>query len=231
MSLAQGDVANARTCFHSLEAFSKPRGLAIDSSTALKLANLAARQGELEFMAEVRKHVQAAVPVDEGAPDAWGSPFLHAELSCALVAGTGGAAEVEEGAKAAAAYFDVVEQFDAAGLTIEWTMLQRVGAALGVAEAEVDEAYFELERRKQQDSAVPIDAVNAVILGCVELKDVGRAIETFDTINSAFGLQPNARSYSAVLSCCLAADQIQGAVSFVNEIKQVRRSSILCTDW
>eukprot|EP01051_Picozoa_sp_SAG22_P031645 SAG22_NODE_12925_length_424_cov_1.553846_1_plen_73_part_10 len=57
--------------------------MALDTATALTLANLAARNGDLDFIQDLREHL-AAAPKPAGAPDAWSSPFLHAELHCAL---------------------------------------------------------------------------------------------------------------------------------------------------
>ena len=56
--------------------------------------------------------------------------------------------------------------------------------------------------------------------GCAQLRDVGRAIETFDSISNTFGLVPNIRSYDGVLQCCIRSGHDTGAMSFLDEMAQ-----------
>ena len=54
----------------------------------------------------------------------------------------------------------------------------------------VDDAYFLLETMHKGAEPVSIGSINAVLLGCAALGDVGRAIETFDAIAEIFELSP-----------------------------------------
>eukprot|EP01052_Picozoa_sp_SAG31_P031341 SAG31_NODE_3310_length_4435_cov_3.950876_5_plen_489_part_00 len=174
---AVGDIDNARICFHALDAHAGPRGMTIDTGSALALANLAAKIGNLDLISELREHMtnSDAIPANS----IWSSPFLHAELEAVL------APSSRADDNNLSNIIETIARFEQAKVPIEWAMLKQVGRILGGTEASVDDAYFKLEQRKEAGLTVPIDAINAVILGCAVLRDVGRAIETFDTVSAS----------------------------------------------
>ncbi|KAG8383040.1 hypothetical protein BUALT_Bualt05G0143100 [Buddleja alternifolia] len=64
----------------------------------------------------------------------------------------------------------------------------------------LDSVYYQLETLSQADPPYKsIAALNCVILGCANIWDVDRAYQTFNAIDSTFGLTPNIHSYNALI--------------------------------
>lgn len=55
---------------------------------------------------------------------------------------------------------------------------------------------------------VPLSAINCIIQGCVNVRDMSRAFQTFDEIHRTFKLQPDVHSYNALLDGCGQARQV-----------------------
>lgn len=51
----------------------------------------------------------------------------------------------------------------------------------------------------QQGEAVSLAALNCVLAACAALRDVGRAVLTFQEIEQTFGLQPDTHSHNALM--------------------------------
>ncbi|KAL6577756.1 hypothetical protein OROMI_010084 [Orobanche minor] len=66
--------------------------------------------------------------------------------------------------------------------------------------ATLDSVYYQLESLSQADPPYKsVAALNCVILGCANIWDVDRAYQTFNAIDSAFGLTPNVHSYNSLI--------------------------------
>lgn len=61
------------------------------------------------------------------------------------------------------------------------------------------QAYFKLAEMHASGQAVPLAAINCVILGCAIIWDAGRAYQTFDSVGSTFALRPDVHSMNALL--------------------------------
>ncbi|GER40574.1 pentatricopeptide repeat-containing protein [Striga asiatica] len=66
--------------------------------------------------------------------------------------------------------------------------------------ATLDKVYYQLENLSQANPPHKcVAALNCVILGCANIWDVDRAYQTFNAIDSAFGLTPDVHSYNALI--------------------------------
>lgn len=64
----------------------------------------------------------------------------------------------------------------------------------------VTQVYYQLENLSQADPPYKsIAALNCIILGCAKTWDVDRAYQTFNAIDSVFGLTPNIHSYNGLI--------------------------------
>jgi pentatricopeptide repeat protein len=65
----------------------------------------------------------------------------------------------------------------------------------------LDDVYFQLETLHTADDPYKsIAALNCVIVGCANTWDVDRTYQTFNAIDSEFGLTPNIHSYNGLIS-------------------------------
>lgn len=61
---------------------------------------------------------------------------------------------------------------------------------------------------------VPLLGLNCIIQGCVNVRDMSRAFQTFDEIQRTFKLEPDVHSYNAILDGCGQARQVrQGSLA------------------
>lgn len=88
---------------------------------------------------------------------------------------------------------------------------------------DVDTAYYVLESQRDVGETVTILQVNAVIGGCARLGDVNRTMQTFEALESAFGLKPNTETYNMLF---LMAG-VSGEISRVSTLVQVRTERLL----
>ncbi|KAL7110129.1 hypothetical protein ACP275_05G005000 [Erythranthe tilingii] len=66
--------------------------------------------------------------------------------------------------------------------------------------ATLDSVYYQLENLSHANPPYKsVAALNCVILGCANIWDVDRAYQTFNAIDSSFGLTPNVHSYNALI--------------------------------
>ncbi|KAL7132711.1 hypothetical protein ABFS83_12G092400 [Erythranthe nasuta] len=64
----------------------------------------------------------------------------------------------------------------------------------------LDTVYHQLENLSRADPPYKsIAALNCIILGCANIWDLDRAYQTFNDINTTFGLTPNIHSYNALI--------------------------------
>ncbi|KAG8466761.1 hypothetical protein KFE25_008140 [Diacronema lutheri] len=76
-------------------------------------------------------------------------------------------------------------------------------------EESADAAFNVLEAMHARGERVATAAVNAVIMMCAHLKDLDRAVETFQAIEGVFGLEPNTGSYNALLLAATKSKQAE----------------------
>lgn len=65
----------------------------------------------------------------------------------------------------------------------------------------LDAVYYQLEafNRDSEKPYKSLAALNCLILGCANIWDLDRAYQTFNSIDSTFGLTPNVHSYNALI--------------------------------
>ena len=77
----------------------------------------------------------------------------------------------------------------------------------------VRQGYYELERMHAEGELVSLASLNCVLAGCAFLRDIGRAVLTFQEVEQTFGLNPDVHSFNALIL----------AHSWTGEVRDVRR--------
>ncbi|GAQ82429.1 pentatricopeptide repeat-containing protein [Klebsormidium nitens] len=76
----------------------------------------------------------------------------------------------------------------------------------------LDKAYYVLTVMHDAGQRVPLLGLNCIIQGCVNVRDMSRAFQTFDEIQRTFKLEPDVHSYNAILDGCGQARQVAATV-------------------
>ncbi|KAL9246333.1 hypothetical protein vseg_019880 [Gypsophila vaccaria] len=86
----------------------------------------------------------------------------------------------------------------------------------------LDLVYFQLENLSRADPPYKsVAALNCVILGCANIWDLDRAYQTFEAINSSFGLTPNIHSYNALMNAFGKLRKTQEAAGVFEHLSSV----------
>ena len=145
----ENDAQSARVCLGVLVGQANRRGVTLDDGSVIMLANLAARTGSHKLLNEVTEHLcHSGSP----APVSNESAFLHASLQCA--------------AKAVKLdlCFETIEALATAGVEVDSATMWQAARAIAIDEETVDDAYYAVEARHQNDETVSVDSLNLVIL-------------------------------------------------------------------
>ncbi|XP_024521516.1 pentatricopeptide repeat-containing protein At1g26460, mitochondrial-like [Selaginella moellendorffii] len=86
--------------------------------------------------------------------------------------------------------------------------------------AALDAAYYKLEEAHTKKQGVSIAAINCVIQGCANLWDSERAYQTFEAIESVFGLRPDIHSCNALLHALGRTKMTEDALRVYDYIKE-----------
>ncbi|KAK6116425.1 hypothetical protein DH2020_049887 [Rehmannia glutinosa] len=79
--------------------------------------------------------------------------------------------------------------------------------------ATLDSVYYQLENLSQANPPYKsVAALNCIILGCANIRDLDRAYQTFNAIDATFGLTPNVHSYNALICSFGKLSKIDEAV-------------------
>lgn len=68
---------------------------------------------------------------------------------------------------------------------------------------------------------VGIDEVNCIIAACSLAGDLDRAFQTYDEVESTFGLTKNTDTYNALLEGCIQVKHVRGGMRIMSEIEKV----------
>ena len=145
----ENDAKSARVCLRVLVGQANRRGVTLDDGSVIMLANLAARTGSHKLLNEVKEHLCYS---GSPAPVSNESAFLHASLQCA--------------AKAVKLdlCFETIEALATAGVEVDSATMWQAARAIAIDEETVDDAYYAVEARHQNDETVSVDSLNLVIL-------------------------------------------------------------------
>ncbi len=146
----------ARVCLDVLDQQAQRRGITLDDGSVIQLANLAARTGSIELLADLNNHLSG----NSSGPNptiAQSGAFLNATLHCAS-----SAAQLET-------CFAAIEDMVSLGITADQETMLHAARSISVDEETIDDSYYTVEARHTNGEQVSVDSLNLVIFACAQL--------------------------------------------------------------
>lgn len=85
-----------------------------------------------------------------------------------------------------------------------------------VTKQEAEEQWKEMVPK-----SVGINELNCVIAACSFAGDLDRAFQTYDEVESVFGLEKNVETYNALLEGCIQVKHVRGGMRIISEMEKV----------
>lgn len=146
----------ARVCLDVLDHQAQRRGITLDDGSVIQLANLAARTGSIELLADLKNHLSG----NSSGPKttiAQSGAFLNATLHCASSAGQ------------LQTCFAAIEDMVSLGITADQETMLHAARSISVDEETIDDSYYTVEGRHTNGEQVSVESLNLVILACAQL--------------------------------------------------------------
>lgn len=104
------------------------------------------------------------------------------------------------------------------GMQLSYNTCRIIAQNLFSSVEDVDNAYFELERRMKAGETLPDEAINIIIIGCGLQGSLERAYDTFAVLEE-LGFEKSIRCFDALLSACVDMSERNHAENVLEDIR------------
>ena len=102
---------------------------------------------------------------------------------------------------------------------LSFSACQSIASRVFSSVEDVDNAYFELEKRMKDGEDLPDEAIAIIIAGCGKQGSLERAYDTFDVLEE-LGFTKSIRSFNALLSACVDLKERNNAENVLSDLRE-----------